>query len=100
MKKYFKATEEDLDNGRPGAVVAWSDGVLFQCPCDERQVYIASPPHTISFDEIGLLTITRSIGYRANPDLTPPRPANWCHFFITQGLVEMCSDAQCPGGSK
>ena len=70
---------------------------MFRCPCDERQVYVASPPHTIKFDADGVVDIKASCGYRKKDN--PPRPANWCHFFINDGVPEMCGDAKCPGGS-
>ena len=101
MKTYFKAPEGDLAKGLSGAVVPLPDGVIFRCPCDERTVYIASSIHTISFDDTGFLTLSPSCGYKAKPDMKPPRPQNWCHFFIKRGMVvEMCGDSQCPGGSK
>lgn len=85
------------DTPGPGSreVMEWSDGVVFMCPCGERQAYVASPPHTITFDSDGVLTLDPSCGYRAKPDLN--RPQNWCHFYIKDGHPEMCDDAQCPG---
>ena len=52
--KYAKATEAEL-GVQPGAVVAWNEGAVFRCPCGERQVYVKSPPHPISFDPDGAL---------------------------------------------
>ena len=75
----------------------WMDGIVYMCPCDNEQRYITSPPHTISFDADGILTLIPSIGYKARQNLD--RPQNWCHFFIKDGVVEMCSDAQCPGAN-
>ena len=103
-EKYHKS--DDLEafrvfGGR--TVVTWDDdhaghvGVVFRCPCDERQVYVASPPHTIKFDAEGVVDIKASCGYRKRDN--PPRPANWCHFWINDGVPEMCGDAKCPGGS-
>ena len=73
----------------------WFAGVVFRCPCDERQVYIASPPHTISFDSEDALTVNASCGYKARAG----RPSNWCHFWIKDGKASMCSDAKCPGAN-
>ena len=79
-------------------MVPWNDGVVFRCPCDERQIYVASPPHTITFDDDGRLTLNGSVGSK---EIRGPggRPSNWCHFWVWGGTPEMCSDAQCPGGS-
>ena len=76
----------------------WQDGVVFKCPCGERQVYVASPPHTITFDEGGLLTLDGSVGSHA--DDSRGRGKNWCHFHIKGGEAKMCEDAQCPGGAR
>ena len=95
--KYVKADEVVLGE-REGAVVPWNNGVVFRCPCGERQVYIASPPHTITFDEEGLLHVDPSLGYKARPDLD--RPTNWCHFNINNGIPSMHSDSKCPGSLK
>ena len=73
----------------------WSEGVVFRCPCDHRQMYVASPPHTITFDAEGVLTVNASCGYKGNSQ----QPQNWCHFWLRDGDVEMCSDAQCPGAN-
>ena len=73
----------------------WAEGVAFQCPCGERQCYVAAPPHTITFDGSNVLTLDPSCGFKARGHL----PQNWCHFFLKNGQVEMCSDAKCPGGS-
>ena len=90
--KYTKAQEHDLGK-RAGAVVPWDEGVVFRCPCDERQVYVASPPHTISFGADGALTLDGSVGMRAHGD----HERNWCHFWIKGGVAEMCADAGCLG---
>ena len=88
---YHKSIEEELGKVR-GAVVPWNEGVVFKCPCNERQCYVSSPPHkSIKFDSEGILTIKPSLGYRAKGD----KPENWCHFYITQGRFEMCNDAKC-----
>ena len=98
MARYRKALEDDLENGILGAVVTLSDGILFRCPCNERQVYVTSPPHVISFSPDGLLTLAGSVGYRENEALE--RPANWCHFNVKDGAVEMHADSKCPGFSS
>ena len=95
MNKYIKVAKEALNASAQGEVVAHRDGVIFRCPCNERNVYVASPPHEIAFDDDGLLTLTGSCGYAERVDLG--RPANWCHFFIKNGEMEMCPDSQCPG---
>ena len=97
--RYVKCSEQDLVCGSR-AVVPWNDGVVFRCPCDDRQVYIATPPHEIAFDAEGVLTVNQSMGYRAKPNMDPPRPQNWCHFHIKQGNPTMCDDAQCPGAGR
>lgn len=74
--------------------------IQFRCPCGRRLVYVTAPPHGITFDDAGHLTLDGSVGSVARP-ATPLRPArqqNWCHFFIRDGDPEMCDDAQCPGG--
>ena len=92
---YRIADESELGKAA-GAVVKWDAGVIFRCPCSERQVYVASPPHTISWDVDSELNLDGSVGSRAQ-GYSPARPANWCHFFIKNGEAEMCADAQCPG---
>ena len=92
--KYVLAEEKDLGKVE-GAVVPWSKGVIFECPCRERHTYIGSPPHTIEFDAEGILTIGPSIG--SKPDPSRDRKPNWCHFHIKGGVPEMCGDAECPG---
>ena len=99
-RKMLEGTDPDEQLRRAGArvVVPWGDGIMFRCPCDERQVYVTSPPHKITFDSEGVLTLDGSCGYRAREDLK--RPQNWCHFFIKDGTPEMCSDAQCTGDTR
>ena len=86
----------------PGPVLYWETdagkAVIFSCPCGEREVYVCSPPHEIAFDEAGRLTIKASCGYRERPNLG--RPANWCHFQMTAGKVEMYDDSRCPGAAR
>ena len=99
VKKKVKAEQINEEFERtPGTVVPWQKGVIFKCPCGERQVYIASPPHTIEFDEEGILTVTASIG--SKPDPSRDRKPNWCHFHIKGGVPEMCGDAKCPGSKS
>ena len=93
MLQYEKAPVKKL--GQPGAVVPWKDGVIFRCPCGERQVYVASPPHAITFADDGRLTLDGSVGSRA--DASRGRPANWCHFHVKNGDVTMCEGSACPG---
>ena len=73
--------------------------IHFRCPCGERMVYVTSPPHTISFDDEGLLTLVGSVGSRASLHLSDGKP-NWCHFWLKNGIPKMCFDTRCPGGSK
>ena len=93
MEKYRKGDKGNLERGSR-VVVPWANGVAFRCPCDERDVLIASPTHTIAFDEDGILTLSPSCGFKA----TASRPQNWCHFFIKNGVPEICGDSKCPGG--
>lgn len=72
--------------------------IEFLCPCGERVVYVTSPPHTIEFSEDELLTLDGSVGSRERPDLG--RPPNWCHFFVRNGVPDICGDALCPGNRK
>ena len=95
MPRYRKG-EDDEGRIPEGIAVPWSDGVVFKCPCGERDVYVASPPHEITWGEGGTLTLKGSVGSRE--DKGRSRAPNWCHFFIKGGDVEMCDDAQCPGG--
>ena len=106
MTVYRRHPSPDMERPlrMPGLVLHWVDkmhgqAVIFSCPCGEREVYVTEQTgHKISFDEDERLSILGSCGYRAKPDLG--RPDNWCHFFMTHGEVEMCGDAQCPGGTE
>lgn len=73
----------------------------FRCPCGMRALKVVDPPHGISYDAAGLLTVRGSIGSRATPRCgsEPARPTNWCHFSVTAGEPAMYSDARCPGGA-
>ena len=65
--------------------------VITHCPCGERTIGIASPPHqVVEFDQDGLLTVRKSLnGQNARGET--------CHFYITRGLVSsICSDTTCP----
>ena len=92
-----KYSKVPVDDHGPGSreVMDWHNGIVFMCPCDNEQRYITSPPHTISFNDDGVLTLDPSIGYRARQNLN--RKENWCHFYIKEGHPTMCGDAQCPG---
>ena len=96
---YRKGTEAEL--GALGkvsaAVVPFQQGVIFRCPCGERDIYVAQPPHTITFDEQDRLTLVGSVGSHEHPNHDPPRPQNWCHFHLKDGAAKMCADAKCPG---
>ena len=83
------------------------DAIVFLCPCGGREVYVTSPPHQITFDEEGKLTLDGSVGSRP---LSGPHehrmvhgvslhdlPANWCHISIKGGVAKMYDDAKCPG---
>ena len=97
--RYLENGGSSLKRGSRSVLIAkmvTDFGVVFRCPCDEREVYVASPPHEISFDEDGALTLDGSVGSRADP--SRDRPAkNWCHFHIKAGDPTMCDDSQCPG---
>ena len=95
MPEGARTPDEQLSRVGERVVVPWADGVMFRCPCDERQLYVASPPHEITFDSEGVLTLDPSCGYRASEH--PKRPQNWCHFWLKNGTPEMCDDAKCPG---
>ena len=68
-------------------------GYCFWCPCGERIVAIACPPHRVTVNVDGSVTINGSCGYHADHK----RPQNWCHFTITNGRFEIHGDSQCPG---
>ena len=102
MATYRRHPSTDLE--RPlrliGPVLHWQSehgqAVIFSCPCGEREVYVTEQNgHKISFDSDERLTIKGSCGYRERADLG--RPANWCHFYMTDGKVKMENDSQCPG---
>ena len=98
---YRRVPETEISTVTYGDVVpcAWADGIVFQCPCNFRTVYVKSPPHQISFEEDGRLTLVGSCGYRGRGKegekgyLAP----NWCHFDMTGGVATMYGDATCPG---
>ena len=94
---YKECIQEQFDKGERGAVVLWQDGIVFRCPCNERQVYVSSSIHGINYDINGLLTLNGSCGYHEAKNLG--RKQNWCHFFIKAGRYEMCSDSECPGAN-
>lgn len=73
--------------------------IQFRCPCGRRLVYITAPPHGITFDDDGRLTLDGSVGSpaRAATPRQPARPENWCHFGVIAGAPAMYADAQCPG---
>lgn len=81
----------------PGEVVGvgGSPGIAFKCPCGERTVHVTEPPHTITYDDDGLLTLDGSVGSREDPHRG--RPKLWCHFWIKAGEATMAGDTQCPG---
>ena len=90
-------TEPEVKEIGPVLHFPWASAVEFRCPCGERVVYVTEPPHKIEFDDDERLTLDGSCGSREQPHLG--QPANWCHFFIKGGEVEMCGDAKCPGGN-
>lgn len=102
---FYKLDEGENDTNKvldkinnPGGVLKWHEGVIFNCPCGERMVYVAEPPHTIIFDSEGALTLNGSVG--SHEDKSRNRKSNWCHFFIKEGNVDMCGDSECPGSNK
>lgn len=103
-RKYRRAKKgQELRKGNSKRVLYWEDkngrAVQLNCPCGKRLVYVTEPPHTITFGERGRLdSLGGSCGYRPKPDMDPPRPANWCHFTIENGVASMHDDAKCPGG--
>ena len=99
-EKYRKVEGGILESATRG-VLYWSEkqgeAVQFWCPCGERLVYCTSPPHTIEFDDAGVVaSLGGSCGYKANED--KGRPSNWCHFTVTDGRAKIHGDAKCPGG--
>jgi len=110
------ATEYHRPSDADGTVIHWPFGsdapqaIVFVCPCGGREVYVTSPPHLISFDAEGALTLDGSVGSRRvgpSPDFRRVHgrnlsdlPANWCHFLVENGVATMCDDAACPGGAK
>lgn len=97
-ERYHRLEGRVLLEGK--GVLHWMQGdreaIEFRCPCGARRVYVTSPPHKIEFgDGDTLKSLGGSCGYRARNN----RPANWCHFTITDGVAEMHSDAKCPGGT-
>lgn len=84
-----------------GPVLAWDEkhgaAVIFRCPCGEREVYVKSPPHTITFDEDGRLTLDGSVASTGHSERS--RDIGRCHFHMKSGEAEMCGDASCPGGT-
>ena len=84
---------------KPGPVLFWEEGdresVHFSCPCGEREVYVTTEEgHAISFDADGRLTLVGSVGGAGEW-----KGENLCHFLMTDGRVEMCDDAKCPGAT-
>ena len=102
MSRYRASADGVLRRGSRD-VVAWCDeihsGAHFRCPCDQRVLNVRQPPHGIEFSAEGLLTLTGSCGSRADVarGILKGKPANWCHFWIKNGVPEVASDAQCPG---
>ena len=81
--------------GTREVLVDGDGGVHFHCPCGKRRVYAASPPHTVTFDDAGVLTLDPSCSTAENSEY----PAGWCHFWLRDGEIKMVSGAQCPGGT-
>ena len=98
MTTYKKAEENKDGTLYSGQVIPWANGVVFKCPCVERDVYVASPPHEISFDNEGRLTLDGSVGSRE--DKSRNRATNWCHFWIKNGIAKIAEDSQCPGKQR
>ena len=100
-ERLYRKTDQSPRSLTPGWVWHWDEGergaaCQFRCPCGERSVYVTSPPHGISFDTEGLLTLKGSVGYAARDS----HPENWCHFKMEAGVATMYGDAQCPGAKK
>ena len=92
--KYRRAPGTVLRAGTREVLVD-GDGVHFHCPCGERMVYAASPPHTVTFDAAGVLTLDPSCSTAENSQY----PEGWCHFWLRDGEIKMVASAQCPGSS-
>ena len=93
MTEKYRRVAGTVLNAGTREVLVDGDGVHFWCPCGERMVYAASPPHTITFDADGLLTLDPSCSTAKNSEY----PKGWCHFWLKDGEPEMVSSAQCPG---
>ena len=65
------------------------------CPCGENVFIVNSPPHNISFDEQGLMSLEKSYMFIKGDN------ANYiCHFLMKKGIASMQSDSTCPGKKK
>jgi len=99
-RRYRRGGGSSLPKGFRKVVPWTNEGVAeevhFRCPCGRRTVKVTSPPHEIEFDTYGVLTLDGSVGSRASLHLSDGQ-ANWCHFWIRDGVPEMCPDARCPG---
>ena len=93
-EKYRRTPGTVLHAGTRDVIVAGT-GVHFHCPCGERRIFAASPPHTISFDADGVLTLDPSCSTAESSKY----PEGWCHFWLRDGEVKMVASAQCPGNA-
>ena len=100
MNKYRQGPGSVFEKGSRKVLIWENDGVgteaHFRCPCGQRSVYVTSPPHTVTVDDDGLVTLDGSVGMRRD-DARGDGVANWCHFWLKSGIPEMCGDSRCPG---
>lgn len=100
MRKYYKGIDRTFDKGSRHVFV-YQNEAHFMCPCGERLVKVIPSIHSIEFDEQGIMTIDPSCGSKEMYYGIPPNrikaPKGWCHFYIKNGLPEICEDSQCPG---
>ena len=95
LYKYHKVKDKQQTyQDDPKGVFSFEDtAISFLCPCGDRVVCVNSPPHEIEFDENNILTITGSIG---STEFTTNK-YGYCHFYIKEGIVEICEDSMCCG---
>lgn len=94
MTVYVFTHRETLPSGTPlpaGEFIQYTPSrAMFQCKCGQRTVCLQSPPHRWEFDSEGRVSVFDSC---LKPNLK-------CHFLLKDGVITMCSDAECPGAER